>query len=49
MALGPRKKPPVSDLYGDGQPVTLRLADAVLEILPAGRVSGTRLPSKRYT
>ena len=35
-------------IYGDGQPVTLRFADAVGEILTAGPVSGAPLPFKLY-
>ena len=35
-------------IYGDGQPVTLRFADAVGEILTAGPVAGAPLPFKLY-
>jgi hypothetical protein len=35
-------------IYGDGEPVTLRFADAVGEILTAGPVLGAPLPFKLY-
>lgn len=35
-------------IYGDGEPVTLRFADAVGEILTAGPVGGAPLPFKLY-
>jgi hypothetical protein len=35
-------------IYGDGEPVTLRFADAVGEILTAGPVGGAPLPFKFY-
>ena len=35
-------------VYGDGQPVTLKFADAVGEILTAGPVSGAPLPFRLY-
>jgi hypothetical protein len=34
--------------YGEGEPVTLKLADAVGEILTAGPVSGAPLPCRLY-
>ena len=34
--------------YGDGEPVTLKFADAVGEILTAGPVSGAPLPFRLY-
>jgi hypothetical protein len=34
--------------YGDGEPVTLKFADAVSEILTAGPVSGAPLPFHLY-
>ena len=35
-------------IYGDGEPVTLKFADAVGEILTAGPVSGAPLPFRLY-
>jgi hypothetical protein len=35
-------------VYGDGQPVTLKFADAVGEILTAGPVTGAPLPFRLY-
>ena len=34
--------------YGDGEPVTLKFADAVGEILTAGPVAGAPLPFRFY-
>ena len=35
-------------IYGDGEPVTLKVADAVGEILTAGPAEGAPLPFRLY-